>query len=297
MSVTNVRFLVRATLSSLPPLFIAALPAPARGAEPPTVQCASAYENAQLLRQRGKLLAAREQVGVCARNQCPDVARRDCVRWAEELGHEIPSVVVVVRDAADREVGAQRILVDGAPHPEIASGRAFNLDPGSHVFRLERGDAPPVEQSFTVYQGERDCVLRMTVPGPPGVAAPVPPPSSIAQSLPSTPREPPSYVATAIVAGFSLATFATSAYLGLTGRQELSGLRSTCAPYCTDAEENPVKTRLTFSDWTLGVGLVGAAVTVYLFVRTFSARASIAAAHVEIAPTPGGAAALIGGRF
>jgi hypothetical protein len=301
VSVTTARGLVRAKLHFLPLLFVASVPGRARGAEPQTAQCTSAYENAQILRQRGKLLAARDQVVVCAREQCPEIAQRDCLRWAEELGHEIPSVVIVVRDETDREIGAQRVLVDGAPRPEFTSGRAFELDPGAHVLRIERPDSPTIEQPFTVYQGERDRVVRITVPSR-AVTAHSPTPLPLAPAITPTIREarpePPSYVATAITAGFSVATFAVSAYLGLSGRQELSNLHSTCAPYCTDAEVDPVKTRLNFSDATLGVGLVGAAVTVYLFARTAILRASMPVAHLAIAQMPGGgAAALIGGHF
>jgi hypothetical protein len=68
-----------------------------------------------------------------------------------------------------------------------------------------------------------------------------------------------------VVAGLSAVALGTSAYLGLTGRQELSDLRSSCAPSCTDAQVGPVRTRLTASDVALGVGLVGAALAVYLF--------------------------------
>jgi hypothetical protein len=283
------------------PLLLAS--APVVAAEGATAQCASAYENAQLVRQRGKLLAAREQASICAREQCPEVARKDCARWAEELGREIPSVVVVVRDDADRDVYVQRLLVDGVARVEVSSGRAFELDPGAHVLRIERANAPPVERSVTVYQGERDRVLRITVTAPSGAAAAAVPPSSsaavpsAASASDSARREPPSYVLPAIVTGVSVASLAASAYLGLTGRQELSDLRTSCAPTCSDAQVDPVRTRLTLSDAALGVGLVGAALAVYLFVRTASERNLAASAHVEIAPTRDGALATVGGRF
>jgi hypothetical protein len=250
-------------------LSLAILFAPSR-AWSADAQCEPAYEGAQIMRQRGKLRDARDQAAVCAREVCPEVARRDCARWGEELGREIPTVVVVARDATDRDVPGVRLLVDDAPRAEVASGRAFELDPGAHVFRIERANGPPVEQSFIVYEGERDRILRITVPvAPLAVAPPVPsPPPRLATSpLPSaTPaRESRSIVPPAIVGGISAAVLATSAYLGVTGRQELSSLRSSCAPACTDSQVDPVRTRLTASDVALGVGLVGATVAVYLF--------------------------------
>jgi hypothetical protein len=234
----------------------------------PAAQCESAYEGVQLLRQRGKLVEARDQAAICSRDACPEVGRRDCARWSEELAREIPTVVVVARDEADHDVPAARLLVDGAPRTELASGRPFELDPGAHVFRVERQGAPAVEQSFTIYQGERGRLLRVTVPRAEVAIAPrVPPayavPPATTSATPASER--PSILPSAIVGGLSIAMLATSAYLGLTGRQQLSDLRSSCAPACTDDQVNPVKTRLTVSDWTLGVGVVGAAIAVSLF--------------------------------
>ena len=271
------------------------------GAEPVLAQCASAYEDAQLLRQRGKLLAARERAAVCARDQCPDVARHDCARWGEELAREVPSVVVVVRDEADHDVVADHVFVDGALHTEIGTGRSFELDPGAHVFRLERPGVAPIEKSYTLYLGERDRVLRITVPG--GLPAPARPAAATATTASSPakvavpPPSPPSYVPAAVIAGVSVVAFGVSAYLGWTGRQQLSDLRTSCAPICTDAEVDPVKTRLTLSDVSLGVGIVGAALATYLFVRAATDRPATSTAHAEIVPLQGGVAALVGARF
>jgi hypothetical protein len=232
--------------------------------------CEPAYEGAQLLRQKGKLREARDQAAICSRDACPEVARHDCARWAEELGREIPTVVVIARDEVDRDVPVARVLVDGAARAEVASGRAFELDPGVHAIRVERAGAPPVEESFTIIQGERDRVVRIRVPlavgdaqSSPAVSTPLPPPPPRATG--HAEGERPSIVPPVIVTGISVALLATSAVLGLTGRQQLDDLRSTCAPACTDDQVRPVKTRLVASDVALGAGLLGAAVATYLF--------------------------------
>jgi hypothetical protein len=237
----------------------------ARAADPATARCEAAYEGVQLQRQRGKLLAARDQAAVCARDVCPEVARRDCARWADELAHDIPSVVVVARDDAERDVPGVILLVDGVERSEAVSGRAFDLDPGAHSFRVVGSNRPPVEETFTIYQGEHDRLIRIALP-----AQPEPPPSParpkdlyVASAPPARARG--SIVPSFVVAGLSVATLAASAILGVTGRQELSGLRATCAPACTDSQVDPVRTRLTASDVTLVVGLVGSALAVSLF--------------------------------
>jgi hypothetical protein len=239
-------------------------PRSGRATDAPTTaaQCEAAYEGTQLMRQRGKLLAARDQADVCARDACPDVARNDCARWSGELAKLVPSVVVVAREPSGRDVPGSRLLVDGTVRPELASGRAFELDPGTHLFRVERAAGPAVEQTFTVVQGERDRLLRLTLP-PSSVPHPAPAPPSPSSEAPSSAG---SLVPAAVAGGIAVVLLGTSAYLGLTGRQELSDLRSSgCAPDCTGSQVDPIRSRLTASDWTLGVGLVGAAVAVSLF--------------------------------
>jgi hypothetical protein len=257
----------RATSRLLAVLVVATTAGAARAAEPTSAQCASAYEAVQISRQQGRLLAARDLASTCMRASCPEVARQDCARWSAELTHDIPSVVVVARDATDRDVAGWRLLVDGVSRAEIEAGRALELDPGAHVVRAEGPGGQTVEQPFTVYQGERDRLLRVAVRAlePRREASPYPP--AVFGPQPAAPRPPVrrSLVPPLVVGAVSLAALGASAFLGLTGRQELSDLRSTCAPACTDDQVNPVRTRLAASDVLLGVGIVGAAVAVTLF--------------------------------
>ncbi len=98
-----------------------------------------------------------------------------------------------------------------------------------------------------------------------------------------------------VVGGASVALFGASAWLGLTGRSDLSGLRTTCAPTCTDAQVDPVRTRLVLSDITLGAGIVGAAISIYLFARPPGESPS--PVQVDVAPTSGGAALFVRSAF
>src|ERR1035438_6772877 len=43
--------------------------------------CAAAAEAGQRLRNRGQLVAAREQLIVCASPECPQVVSQDCTGW------------------------------------------------------------------------------------------------------------------------------------------------------------------------------------------------------------------------
>ncbi len=258
---------------------------PARS-EPPTVaQCSSSYESAQLLRQSGKLIAAREAATSCARAGCPDVVKQDCSAWAGEIQKQIPSVIVIARDAATGDERGARVIVDGTERPEAASGRAFELDPGAHAVRIERSGNLPFEQTVTVVQGERDRVLRFVLRVAPSVDTVV------------APTEPPrvSYVPAAIVGGGALVALGASAWLGLSGRSDLSRLRGSCAPSCADDRVDPVRRTLLVSDVLLAVGVVAAGVSIVLFVRP--PRSGSASAQVGVTPSRDGARVTFGATF
>jgi hypothetical protein len=262
-------------------------------AETPST-CASAYESAQLLRQRGKLVDARAAALTCARATCPEVARKDCATWADEVTREIPTVVVAVRDADGRDVGGPRISIDGDLRSDAGAGRALELDPGVHAFRVERAGYATIEERVTVVQGERDRILRFALRAN---AAPAAAPAEGAPSATAGADQEPalrrSLVPVVVVGGLSAVALGVSAYLGLTGRSDLSHLRATCAPTCTDAQVDPVHTKLLFSDIALAAGLVGAGVTVYLAVRS----GEPAPARVTLAPARGGGAVVLDARF
>jgi hypothetical protein len=222
----------------------------------------SAYENAQLLRRNGKLIEAREAAIACSRASCPEVGRTDCAAWAGEIQREIPSVAVVAQDEYYFDEHGARVIVDGVERAEAASGRAFELDPGEHLFRVERPGYEPIERTIVVVQGERDRVLRFALRALAPPPAPVTsPPAAIA------PRAQPTYWPAVVAAGASAATLGVAAWLGLTGRSDLSQLHGTCAPDCSDAQVDPIRRKLIASDVVLGVGLLGTALAAYLFVR------------------------------
>jgi hypothetical protein len=240
--------------------------------------CAAAYEGAQIARQHGHLLAARDAARACAQASCPAVARKDCTAWSAELDREIPSVVIVAHETATgNDVPATRVAVDGVSRPDAAVGRAIEIDPGSHTVRVERDGDEVATVTLAVFQGQRDRIVQVSLrplpggaPSSPAVASPTPPPPA-----PSSPPPPDSgapsarvtYVPAAIAAGVAVVALGTSAFLGLTGRSDLSDLRTTCAPNCSDDQVDPVRHRLLFSDVALGVGLLAAGVSVYFFAR------------------------------
>jgi hypothetical protein len=140
---------------------------------------------------------------------------------------------------------------------------------------VERDGDEVATVTLAVFQGQRDRIVQVPLRPLPGVApaAGVAPPVAVPAPVPSASAEPATikprvtFVPAAIAAGVSAVALGTSAVLGLTGRSDLSNLRATCAPTCTDDQVDPVRHRLLFSDVALGVGLVAAGVSIYLFAR------------------------------
>ena len=277
--------------------------------EPGQQQCASAYENAQILRHRGSLVAARDAALTCARPTCPAVARHDCATWATEIAAEVPTVVVVAREEGTDDDRGVKVTVDGTTRAEATSGRAFELDPGDHAFKIERPGDQTAAQTVSVVQGEHDRIVRFALhpttppPGAPPAVTPVPRP--IAPGPRIAPPEPPSpapevrsvsYAPAIVVASASAVILGVSAYLGLTGRSDLSHLHDTCQPYCTDDQVNPVREKLTISDVTLGVGAAGALVALYLFLRPPTST-STTTSGLDVIPGPRGASIAWHGAF
>jgi hypothetical protein len=250
----------------------------------PSPTCASAYEDTQLHRRSGKLIEAREAALSCSRPSCPDVARQDCEVWAAEIQREIPSVVVVALVESYVDERNARVVVDGVERAEGASGRAFEVNPGEHVFRIERPGYEPIERAIVVLQGERDRILRFSLHALASAApAPTSAPSSPAPEI-LRPRVRATYMPAIVAGGAAAAAFGVSAWLGLTGRSDLSSLRTTCAPACTDDQVDPVRRKLIASDIVLGVGVAAAVVSGYLFVRP-PPWGPAAAVRIGVAPT------------
>ncbi|MEZ4443199.1 MAG: hypothetical protein R3B72_29155 [Polyangiaceae bacterium] len=126
--------------------------------------CAAAFEHVQELRSSGHLLDARAEASRCAAESCPAILAEPCLGWLDEIDRETPSLVVVVRDAEGRDVGAQ-VFIDGAPVAGATAGKPVPLDPGQHVVRVTV-DSVELQETVVLRAGEklRRVTLEATAP-------------------------------------------------------------------------------------------------------------------------------------
>jgi hypothetical protein len=266
-------------------------------------RCVAAAERGQQERDRAAFIEARASLRACAADECPALVRKDCAQWLADVESNIPSVVVGAKDARGNDVLGARILVDGTPYQEEAdSGRAITLDPGPHTFRFEHAPDAPVELTLVLRTGEHNRPIYGTFAptGAAPAASALPAPGApIAPSSPAPEAAPRSlHVSTwaYVLGGIALAGGASFAIFGATGLAEKSQLRAQCGDTCSDAQVEPLKVKYITADISLGIGVVAAAISAWLFLHP-SVAGGEPVARLSIVPSRDGANLSIAGRF
>jgi hypothetical protein len=235
-------------------------------------ECFDKHEEAQQLRQGGKILAARDELDVCTRAVCPEPVRQDCSLWLDELNAAQPTLVVVARDAKDgatmRDV---RLWIDDAAVAEQLTGTSLPVDPGERKLRLQARDGRVMETKLLIVEGDKGRRVVVTFPAPaPPRPAPEPPPKA---------PHPTVWVFTALgVAG--LVGFGVLAGVGYAKEQDYA---EECAPNCSEDQIDEVQ-RLYIAGDVLGAfGVVCGVVA--LSVGLWGAYGDSSSARLRLSPT------------
>lgn len=199
-------------------------------------QCLAASDQGQQMRDDGKYRRAREAFAACARDACPALVRRDCVKWLADLEQSSPSIVVGAKDDKGGDLVDVTVLVDGAALVTKLDGKPVQVDPGQHVFRFVRQGSEPAETTVVLRAGEKNRFVGVTLRHPVAVAE-IPPPA--------VEREPgASFFSARNVSALSMLVLGGAAvgagayFLGQAGSRSgaASSLRGSMPSYaCTDA--------------------------------------------------------------
>ena len=127
--------------------------APAHAEEGPT-QCLAAYEDAQVLRRQGDLVASARQLLSCGGPACPVRMQRDCQRWWDEVQRSLPTVVFRVRGPDDQALLGATIAIDGAPARPL-DGRAVQMNPGRHEVVFAHPGYESLHTPVFITEGEK----------------------------------------------------------------------------------------------------------------------------------------------
>jgi hypothetical protein len=212
--------------------------------------CMGASDQGQALRDEGKLRAARLQFLGCAVDTCPPVIQRDCTPWLADIESRLPSVIFSARDAASNDVGAVRVLIDGAPLVSRLDGKSVPVDPGEHTFRFEPEQGPPIERRAIIRENDKGRLISVVLPSTDSrSAAPSPPPQR--------------------------------AWLSAVG--DAKALQTTCwTRGCSESDLSPPRTKALVADVFLGVGAAAAIGAAAVFVLQ---KPSDRAASLRVSPS------------
>jgi hypothetical protein len=283
---------------------LVALPAVARAEDSKKAQCASAYEKSQELRASGSLKAAKDMLVVCAQDFCPAFVQTDCAQWLTEVQRELPTFVVVAKDQAGEDTTQVSVTVDEQEIAKELDGKAVAIDPGPHKFHFELEGATPIEQQIVIRQGQKDRVIAVSF----APAAAVAPGESPYASTPPTPVDNgakrsgsnPLRLYSYIAGGVGAAGLLGFAIVGGIGSGEESDLRDKhCAPNCSRADTDAIKTKYIVADVLLGVGIagLGAGVAMFFLSQPKKEAPETAGVHFDVKGGPGAALATVDGRF
>jgi len=233
--------------------------------------CVSSYENAQVLRLRGRYQEARSALLVCVQSSCPQLLQADCVTWLSEIEASMPSVVIAVVDERGNDIPDARAYANGQLLTGWAHGRALALDPGVYALRFVAPGRAAVEQTLTVREGEKNRMVRARL----GAADADDSEASTADAMTGvTSGEPPSTetgngrgipLATYVLGGASIVGLGTFGYFAIAGKNEYDELANSCAPDCPKSRTEDGRRAYIIADVALGVSVACAAAAVWAY--------------------------------
>jgi hypothetical protein len=233
-------------------------------------KCFAASLEAQTLKMKGELHAARDKFQTCARDACPKLVRHDCVDWIGKIAVAMPTIVIGAHDKHGKDVVDVRVSLDGTPLTTHLDGKPIEVDPGSHTLHFEMDGAPSVDQPLLVREGEKDRLVTVAIgpEPPPVVVAPPPPPSSGAPSM-----------WTWIIGGVGLASLAATAVSGSISLVQWQSLHDGCAVTHSCAPGD-VSTVNALYDVAYTTAAIGSALVIASVVMFFTTRH-----HAEVTTT------------
>jgi hypothetical protein len=262
-------------------------------------QCFENHEAAQVELRKGKLLSARSSLLVCSRAQCPPLVRSDCLEWYADVERSTPSVVFSAR-RGQKDLFDVKVTVDGKVLTEALDGRAHELDPGKHHFRVESPGLEPLERDVLVSRGEKGRLLSFEFPAEEGEKT-----ASAAAATtpgPALPTHRPVPTLTYVLGGVALGAVAVGVVVGYLGKSERDDLAAEpanggCSPYCSSDEVSAVKTKLITADILFGVGAVTGTVALFTYLLRPEVPIASEQSKVSLSLAAGPGSVALGGRF
>src|SRR5262249_48769061 len=138
--------------------------------------CIASADAGQDLRDRHKLVAAREQFVACASEACPAAVRKDCIQWQSDVEARLATrAVVAAGEEGGNDLADVKVSADGKPIAERLDGTSVSMDPGEHTVVFAGPGRQPARLDVIVREGEKNRQLQavLLLERPASPAAPV----------------------------------------------------------------------------------------------------------------------------
>jgi hypothetical protein len=261
-----------------------------------TRSCIAASTSGQTERDEGRLLDARAQFLSCAREECPAIVKKSCATWLNELAPRIPSVVVRVHEANQRDLTGAQVAIDD--EAVTLDGRPVMLDPGTHTITVELDQRAPVKRTFLLGEREQARLLSVELPAPPVAPAPAAPivkaPERVERPAPKEYTLP---VATWVLAGVGVAELTTFVALRVKAQHDFDQLQNDCAPTCTRAQTDAGYRKALAADISLGIGIAALSGATAWALGHWLRHRHDERMQLSLAPTTRGACATFVSRY
>ncbi len=236
-------------------------------AQPTGPACVAAFEKGQGDRREGRLAEALREFETCGNASCPDLTKGDCVKWLAEVDAMMPTLSIVVVDEKGTDLSGAQVFVDNVLVKDGLDGKSIPVDPGKHGLRVAVLGKPESIVEIVVREGEKARRVEFRMGGSVG--------SSGGGSISPV---------TWVLGGVGAASLIGFGVLGGVGLAEKGD--ATCAPNCTDAEVDSIRTKFIAADVLLAVGLTSIAAGVVVGIVSFTSSSSKDRARLELVTAP-----------
>jgi hypothetical protein len=221
--------------------------------------CIGAAQEGQALRDRGRLIEARESFKRCSQPSCPHLIIQDCSPWLSEVVPRVGQLTVgVYREG--QIVSNATMLLDDQP----IGDKPLEVNPGRHTLRTTLASGESKSQVVVISDGERAQVSVQF---------------AIAREIKPQAEESESHGwSTRRIVGISLYALAgvglaTAGIVGLSGKQRWHELREACDPFrCRADDVQGTRTAFAVADTLWISSLVVTGVATFLVLTGGSAK-------------------------